>query len=276
MTRKRLKQLAENPRHIEGVFNYCDRWCERCPLTDRCLNFAMGVEQEAEAAAEEDGATPDASKVWKSLGDSLRLTFEMIAEECRERGIDFAALQADASSEVIADKLAEKKRRRREHPLSVAAMDYLKRVDDWFKARKKTFRGEAEELEAMLRMELPGQDPAAAARDLRDAVEIVRWYYMFIGAKLARAVGQEEAGEEDDDGGETAMHDANGSAKVALIAMDRSLLAWARIRSHLPSEGDVIIDFLLELARLRQRTEATFPNARAFVRPGFDDGTLKD
>jgi hypothetical protein len=273
MTPKRLKQLADNPRHIEGVYNYCDRWCERCPLTDRCLNFAMGLEQEAE----DDGSTPAGeSKVWKNLGDSLRLTFEMIAEECRERGIDFDALRAEANSQAAVDRQAAKKRRRREHPLAVAAMDYLKRVDDWFKAHKRAFSGKAEELEATLRMELPGQDPAAAARDLWDAVEIVRWYYMFIGVKLARAVGQEEAGEGDDDGGEAAMDDANGSAKVALIAMDRSLLAWARVRSHLPTEGDQIIDFLLELARLRQRTEATFPNARAFVRPGFDDGTLKD
>jgi hypothetical protein len=37
MTSKRLKQLAANPRHIPGVYNYCDRWCERCPLTSRCL-----------------------------------------------------------------------------------------------------------------------------------------------------------------------------------------------------------------------------------------------
>ena len=25
---------------IVGIFNYCDRWCERCPLTSRCLVFA--------------------------------------------------------------------------------------------------------------------------------------------------------------------------------------------------------------------------------------------
>ena len=25
---------------IVGIFNYCDRWCERCPLTNRCRVFA--------------------------------------------------------------------------------------------------------------------------------------------------------------------------------------------------------------------------------------------
>ena len=26
---------------IPGIYNYCDRWCERCPLTARCRVFAM-------------------------------------------------------------------------------------------------------------------------------------------------------------------------------------------------------------------------------------------
>ena len=33
---------------IVGVFNYCDRWCERCPLTHRCRLFADQAEFEFE------------------------------------------------------------------------------------------------------------------------------------------------------------------------------------------------------------------------------------
>ena len=32
---------------IVGVFNYCDRWCERCPFTSHCRVFADHVEMEA-------------------------------------------------------------------------------------------------------------------------------------------------------------------------------------------------------------------------------------
>jgi len=41
-----LLNLADNPRFIPGIYNYCDRWCERCPLTARCLNYAMSAEME--------------------------------------------------------------------------------------------------------------------------------------------------------------------------------------------------------------------------------------
>jgi hypothetical protein len=32
---------------IVGVYNYCDRWCERCALTSHCRLFADGAEAEA-------------------------------------------------------------------------------------------------------------------------------------------------------------------------------------------------------------------------------------
>ena len=31
---------------ILGIFNYCDRWCERCPFTSRCRSFSMGQAME--------------------------------------------------------------------------------------------------------------------------------------------------------------------------------------------------------------------------------------
>ena len=44
MRRRTLTELANNPDLIPGIYNSCDRWCERCPLTSRCLVYA--TEQE--------------------------------------------------------------------------------------------------------------------------------------------------------------------------------------------------------------------------------------
>ena len=71
------------------------------------------------------------------------------------------------------------------------------------------------------------------------------------------------------------LRDADGSAKVALIGIDRSLAAWAALRSHFPDQEDAILDFLLRLARIRRQAEKLFPNARAFVRPGFDENATR-
>ena len=65
--------------------------------------------------------------------------------------------------------------------------------------------------------------------------------------------------------------DSDGSAKVALIGLDRSIGAWAALHSQFPDRTDDILDILLHLDRLRKRVDQVFAEARAFVRPGFDE-----
>jgi len=65
--------------------------------------------------------------------------------------------------------------------------------------------------------------------------------------------------------------DSEGSAKIALIAMDRSIAAWSGLRTALGAdEADDVLDRLAQLAAIRRETEKLFPKARAFKRPGFD------
>jgi hypothetical protein len=64
--------------------------------------------------------------------------------------------------------------------------------------------------------------------------------------------------------------DSDGSAKVALIALDRSIAAWGEIRNLFPHRNNDILDILVHLEQLRRNAEKAFPEARAFIRPGFD------
>src|SRR3979409_1759466 len=40
MRKNELRELVRSGEFISGIYNYCDRWCERCPLTARCLVYA--------------------------------------------------------------------------------------------------------------------------------------------------------------------------------------------------------------------------------------------
>jgi hypothetical protein len=70
--------------------------------------------------------------------------------------------------------------------------------------------------------------------------------------------------------------DANGSAKVALISIDRSIAAWSQMSRHFPERDDEILNIVLHLDRLRRKAETTFPDARSFVRPGLDSTVFYD
>jgi hypothetical protein len=258
-----LRDLAGDPRFISGVHNYCDRWCERCPLTSRCLVYATERQDDAEDPASRD---IDNRAFWKRLERMSREANEMLEEMMKEHGI-----QIDPGDVAVE---AEKERRRREeacgHPCAVAGTAYAKAVNTWLETAGPLLRERGEALQSQYRMELPGANPEGDALRLREATEIIQWYQYQIAVKLIRAVRSALR----DDEMEFALDhsDADGSAKVALLGMDRSLAAWAELLRQMPDEQDRILPLLACLSRLRREVEATFPDARTFIRPGFDTG----
>ena len=85
------------------------------------------------------------------------------------------------------------------------------------------------------------RDGIAAGADpvVREALEIVGWDAYFIGAKVHRALdGRDrfQRGEEECDG-DPVQNDWNGSAKVALISLERTEVAW-RIISDATGDGE--------------------------------------
>ncbi len=261
LARRTLKELAGDPRFITGIYNYCDRWCERCPLTSRCLVFA--TEQQGNAA---DPCSRDISNraFWTRLEGMLREANEMLEEMMKEHGIEIDP------GDLIAGAEEEKRRRDEawEHPCAVAGTAYAKAVRTWFETAGPLFQACAEALEDQHRMGLPGADPEGDALRLQDATEIIRWYQHQIAVKIMRAV--HSAGGTETADVEAEGDDSNGSAKVALIGIDRSMAAWAELLRQMSDEQDRILPLLASLGRLRREVEGIFPDARTFVRPGFD------
>lgn len=260
MDKEDLKRIVDDPRLIPGIYNYCDRWCERCPFTSRCANFAIGEQH----FAEPEDRDLDNERFWMRLGEVFRLTLEMVRETAEEHGIDLGAVAQDAGGEV--DPIREFPG---DHECVRSAAAYAEMVNGWFESAEALWDEKREELVTQARLELPGAEPLEQAAGLNDAVEVIRWYQYLIQVKLARAAaGQPEELSELLEG---FPRDSDGSAKVALIAMDRSIAAWGSLLAHFPDRERDVLDLLVHLARLRRRTEEFFPDARAFVRPGFDE-----
>jgi hypothetical protein len=153
---------------------------------------------------------------------------------------------------------------------SLAAREYAKAAREWLESAQEQIRAKGVELEQVARLELPGESPAADASDIGDALAVVRWYHTQIPVKLMRAVHAKTEGVVERLA-DVVTGDSNGSAKVALIGMDRSIAAWGRLLRHFPDSEDDILHILVRLERLRRACETMFPKARSFKRPGFDD-----
>ena len=261
MDTDRIDELAKDPRLIPGIFNYCDQWCERCPFTSRCMNYALG-EEECDDPESQDIKSQE---FWDTLHGIFEATIEMVMDKAEEMGIDLDAAEFD---EITAQQ-EHVRETAKEQPCCRAAMTYVRRVDDWFDSTRGLLENKADELESLAQADIPGTKPTDEAANICDCLDVIRWYQRQIYVKLCRAAGGAIRCELE--GLDYAREDADGSAKVALIGIERSIAAWAALLPHLPDQEPQILNLLATLERLLRQVEAAFPNARAFRRPGFDD-----
>jgi hypothetical protein len=245
MRRRTLTDLANNPDLISGIYNYCDRWCERCPLTSRCLVYA--TEQEDNELFENHDLRNEA--FWQKLGAIFQETRELIVEWANEAGVDL-----NGHSDEDEARQQRKRQLVDNHPLTRAGKKYANAASDWFR-----------ELDQTIDLERDSSD------GLEDAREVIQWYQYQIAVKTIRALsGRKEELDETSELSELPK-DSDGSAKVALIGIDRSIAAWRLMQLSLPERDGSIVPLILNLERLRNRLEKSFPAARSFIRPGFDE-----
>ncbi|HVQ41526.1 MAG TPA: hypothetical protein VMS54_04945 [Vicinamibacterales bacterium] len=237
---------------IPGIYNYCDRWCERCVFSARCRVFrdmrlmehalergqdpvqALSVLAEAEYKEAERERSPAERAEWE----------DMLAR----------------ASAILAD-------------LDLGDADaQLKRRDAWIEAQPVN-RTSHEYGRLAMDVCVPLQQMLPSGSDgARPAIDTVLHLAALIPAKVFRALtGLPAGGAVDEDWDADRLEDANGSAKVVRLAIAESLEAWAAL-ADLPALAGVPASMISRLGEMDAELARLFPGALAFVRPGFDDG----
>ncbi len=230
---------------IEGIFNYCDAWCDRCAFRDRCRNFQMRVEMERHIkegtpyrplAADLDGETEEPPEWFEEIPD-------LLSDE-------------EVDEQVKSDR-ARRKNLRETEPALMYAVGY----SGWFE----------EISERLDRMRHAAYESPAQAEEF-GALEVIFWDAYLIQSKVMRALeGLGHAKESDDDDDRaTHIYDARGSAKVAYISMNRSLKAWRKLLIARPKMRAPIFRLAGCLKTSRAGLLAAIPDLQSFRRPGFD------
>lgn len=230
----RFMELARKDGYIDSIFNYCDRWCEKCAFTSKCRNYAFG---EGEGGENEDDT-------FEYLDNVFKTTMMMLDDMMKEMDID----PSEINSIDLPDLPDPEK-----HPLSKRVTALSMKMHDWLKKNEPR------------NMPIFNSDENGKKR-FNDSLDVIYWYNFFISAKIARAL----LGIDPDQDEDLIQNDSNGSAKIALIGIDRLIGAWSVLMENMKNNEDEILDFLVELAALRKSTEELFPNAGKFIRPGFD------
>lgn len=228
---------------IEFISEYCDRWCERCGFTARCSSYAVQTAlgmcgDFAEAIELAVGAARAVTAAGADVESARHEWFD--APEPTEKELEEAEKEENVRKSRI-DAL----------PTSKLAWQLSRAAYRWFCSHSDSVRARGDAV-------------------LNEALEIVEWDSHLIGAKLHRALCGHDRYETDEHFGDDdpVQNDWNGSAKVALISLDRSEAAWQVIAEATGDAGAA--DLIGTIETLKREVEATFPAARSFARPGFD------
>ena len=253
-----LLEMAGDPRFIPGIYNYCDRWCERCAFTGRCLNYASSQRRGRKFEQEFDSEA-----FVEELTEVFQETIDLIRHMAEEEGIDLDTDSPGVEEMMARDEAA--RQQAEEHPLTAAANRYVSLVNDWFLLGQREL---ARDRDVLAEAHLPaGADMAP----LVDALEIIRWFQFMISVKIQRALSSRASEADEPEFWEEMPKDSDGTAKIALIAIDRSVGAWGALLPAFPARQAATLEILALLSRLRIELEQEFPEAWDFVRPGFDE-----
>jgi hypothetical protein len=186
-----FSSAAKDPRLIPGVHRYCDEWCARCSVTERCLAFrGMAIYRKARNRLPTE-------PTFRATAEAIEFTQEIAAAE----GAKTPELDQVAGGGRLPALQAR-------DVLIAHAWEYALGVSLWLVFTP-------EELQRFAQRPLPPPE------------EVVLWHHLRIYLKLVRAL---IAAERVRAGATDAGEDANGCAKLTLVSVQKSRQALLQIR----------------------------------------------
>lgn len=233
--KKKMNELSRKEGYIDSIFNYCDRWCARCVFTAKCRNYAFN----------EDAPPPEGPEAWEYLQNVFKASRLMLEESVAMMGLSIEEI--DKMTPEVESDPSENPLYQKSHKLAIEVEDWLKKLIPTQNHTETNVKKEHD-------------------WKVHEVLEVIQWYNLFIPAKVCRALSGIDTVSVNE-----IQTDSNGSAKICLIALDRIISAWSVLLDEMNDQQNKILSILIRLSEIRKETESTFPNARLFIRPGFDE-----
>jgi len=232
----RFLALATDPNLVPGIYNGCDQWCNYCPATSRCLAFKCRPEWA-------DGSVYE--NVEEKIFESMH-----VLKAC----LDAEGLQPPEDLLTLLN--GERPSHRAKY---VPVDDALERMGKHYAVLATAFLATSSE-------PIP-PSPLPKRAHGPTPFDVFLYYHVLIAIKIYRAISS--SSEAARTSSKDARWDADVSAKVALVGIDRSDEA---LQVMALDDPDPRIEHMRKhLSRLRREVSARFPAARTLVRPGLDD-----
>lgn len=246
---------------IPGIHNYCDRWCERCFFTSRCSVY----EDVKDLTPEQQDVHNKA--FWDNLSKNFAKAIEMINDAAASYGLDLSNVPPDEQVE-IEQRRQQVRNQVEEHELCKLSLQYANMAIQWLKTKPGITETHVDLIQRVELGTVTEQHVNQQLAVIKDCVEVIEWYSHFTHVKFIRAMRGKlgEDGVEADD----FQTDSNGSARIGLVAVERSLQSWLKLYELMPAREDDFLKMLALLQKIKNLAEKEFPNVMKFRHPFYE------
>lgn len=174
---KKLLDLAKSGKFESGIYNYCDRWCEKCPDTARCFLCAEERINKKKIAAYKG----DEHDIWADVEYSFKTTGKIIDYISKQE--DFQEKMAEVADDLSDDDKDEDEIERKFSDIECLqlAKEYMKKADEFIKKYEQS----REQYKNELNLKVPDED-------IKDDIDIMVWYHTFLPTKVWRCLYERE------------------------------------------------------------------------------------
>lgn len=159
---------------IDGIYNYCDRWCERCTFTSRCRNY------ESTGNLKPEELDMNNKAFWKNISSNFDKEILLLYKMAEERGIDLNNISEEETKE-YEQKKSFIDNEIKKHILIKLCKKYEQATMPFFKKQiSEELVEKTRELVSQLHIGMKTEeDVVHTMAGLGDCEEVIRWYFIF-------------------------------------------------------------------------------------------------
>ncbi len=268
-----MNELNFMHENISGIYNYCDRWCEKCTYTNRCLLFKQEAEREIKHILRDENKN-DPDILAKDLKDDLQEAFEHINKFMDEEDEQYEEFEMDDfedddddeagfEKEFFEEEISDEERpstflKNADNPLILLSENLFKDFYNYYDRLKLKFPDELEEknLQSLLQQNL----------------DILGWHTPQLHVKIRMSYWNKHklSKSKDPEFAEIDEEMLNVSSRIAFIGIEKCITALNFLYQQKPevqAETKFILNTVIQIKNIFIEE---FPDAQTYKRPYFD------
>ncbi len=271
-----MNELNFMHENISGIYNYCDRWCEKCSYTNRCLLFKQEAEREIRHILRDENKN-DKDILAKDLKDDLQEAFEHINkskdeedgeyEEFENDDFDFDNEEGedddDFEKEFFKEEINDEERpstflKNANNPLILLSENLFNDFYKYYDILKSRFPNELEE-----------KNPQSP---LQQNLDILGWYTPQLHVKIRMSYWNKHklSKLKDPEIAEIDEEMLNVSSRIAFIGIEKCIAALNFLYQQKPEFQSETKSILNTILQIRNIFIEEFPAVQTYKRPYFD------